>query len=235
MLSVKNHDEKPMKKTLTLLIMIFATLAHGQNKKDWVTIKHDYYTTTFDKKLHYPVLVEWWNYKDRCQCDTPIPRENAFAPDPKDVTNTNLQPGYSKLNIAQREAKKKGYDRGHMCPAADNECMGEKAMLECFYFSNMAPQTHSLNAGDWKSLETRVRNAALKGDSIHVWCGSVGSIQYNEYVTVPAKCWKVTYDKTTNTWEAYIMDNTFDKPRGIEYWKVNVADVQRLTGFVFKQ
>ena len=41
-----------------------------------------------------------------------------------------------------------GYDRGHMCPAADQKWSYD-AMVDCFVMANMCPQDHSLNAGAW--------------------------------------------------------------------------------------
>ena len=236
-------------KRITLLLLMAGSLASCQsassktpNGTSQETIKHHGYTTTYDRKLHYPVLVEWWETKARCGCDNPIPRKDQFAPDPLDVNNTDLEKGYVQINKDQKEAGKKGYDRGHMCPAADNECLGEQALTECFYFSNMAPQTHSLNAGDWKTLETRTRDLSAGNDkhnippydSIHVWCGSIGIAQTDGIINVPAKCWKVIYIKSTKTYEAYIFDNSFDKPAGLDHWKVSVSDVEKITGYRFK-
>jgi DNA/RNA endonuclease G (NUC1) len=43
--------------------------------------------------------------------------------------------------------------------------------------SNMAAQTHRLNAGDWKSLEVLTREWASKHDSVRIWAGNVGEIK----------------------------------------------------------
>jgi len=228
-------------KRITLLLLIAGSLASCQsassktpNGTSQETIKHHGYTTTYDRKLHYPVLVEWWETKARCGCDNPIPRKDQFAPDPLDVNNTDLEKGYVQINKDQKEAGKKGYDRGHLCPAADNECLGEQALTECFYFSNMMPQTHSLNAGDWKKLETLCRNLTIQDDSIHVWCGGIGVSQTDGIINVPAQCWKVIYIKKTNTYEAYLFNNTFDPPQGLDHWKVDIKIINKLTGYQFK-
>jgi endonuclease G len=208
-----------------LIIAVIATLfcISTSLAQDTVTIKHTGYTTTYSKSLHYPVLVQWWDYKSRVSCKDQLPRKDAFAPDPLLPTETNLAKDYIGS----------GTDRGHMCPAADNECDGSKVLAECFYFSNMAPQYHSLNAGDWKILETETRDLAIKYDSIYVWCGSIGSAKKIGTTTIPTKCWKVIYIKKTRAYEAYIFDNIADKPKGLPHWKVKVADVEKLTGFKF--
>jgi len=120
-----------------------------------------------------------------------------------------------------------------MCPAADNECDGAKVLAECFYFSNMAPQVHNLNAGLWKTLETETRDLSIKYDSIHVWCGSVGVARKIRTTSVPTKCWKVIYIKKINKYRAYIFDNTESKEKDINKFKVDINEVKKLTGFIF--
>jgi endonuclease G, mitochondrial len=226
-----------MKKLLTTLILLFSII--NLRAQDTVRLVHRGYTSVYSKSLHYPVLVEWWCSKDRVGCANPLPRKDQFAPDPLLKNETDLEKDY--LGSKEKDLKKVGFDRGHMCPAADNQCGDSKFLAECFYFSNMAAQYHSLNAGDWKSLETRTRdlsggnskNHIESVDSIHIWCGSVGSLQKIGTTTCPAKCWKVIYIKKTKTYEAYIFDNTPEKPKGLQHWKVNVSDVEKLTGFKF--
>lgn len=60
-----------------------------------------------------------------------------------------------------------GYDRGHLCPAADRSA-SVQLMRQTFVMANIAPQSPKLNRGDWKKTEIYCRNAALIYDSIHV-------------------------------------------------------------------
>ncbi len=203
------------------LVVFFSVSLQAQ---DTVRLVHKEYTTVFSKSLKYPVLVEWWLTKQKVSCANPIPRKDRFQPDPLLAAETNLEIDY----------KGSGTDRGHMAPAADNQCSGNIAMIECFYFSNMAPQYHSLNAGDWKTLETNTRDLAKAQDSIKVWCGSIGATKKIGKVSVPTKCWKVIYIKKTKEWRAYIFNNDTSKPNGLADNKVKVQDVEKLTNFKFK-
>ena len=106
-------------------------------------LKHTNYATFFSTTKYYPLYVEWWLTKSKVNCVEPLERKNDFRPDPLLYNGTNLNNDYSKS----------GYDRGHMSPAADNLCLGINVRMEGNYFSNISPQTHSLNAGDWNSLE----------------------------------------------------------------------------------
>ncbi len=211
-----------MKKLLSLvtLLVISVTLF----AQDVVVLKHTHYTTHFSKSKKYPVMVEWWETKAKVACPNPLPRKDAFQPDPLLVQETDIKADYVNS----------GYDRGHMSPAASNQCQTADVQIECFYMSNMAAQTHRLNAGDWKSLEVLTRDIASKQDSVHIWAGNVGEIKRVGRVAVPKQCWKVVYVKKTNEWMAFIFENDLSNPDGINNNKVDLVDVEKLTGLKFK-
>lgn len=206
---------------LTLVITLWSLQLFGQ---DTIRIKHTNYTTVFSKTKYYPVKVEWWVTKSMVGCEKPLKRKDNFKPDPQLPKETDLLKDYVGS----------GTDRGHMMPAADNLCQTQQVQDECFYFSNMSAQYHSLNAGDWKSLETLTRQLALQNDSIRVWCGNVGEIKRIGKVAVPKQCWKVIYIKKTKEWKSYLFDNTTNKPDGIENNLVKLQVIEELTGFKFK-
>lgn len=205
---------------LTLGFILMSSLLFSQ---DTIRIKHTNYTTVFSKTKHYPVLVEWWTTKSMVTCKIPLKRKDNFKPDPQLPKETDLLKDYVGS----------GTDRGHMMPAADNLCQTPQVQDECFYFSNMSAQYHSLNAGDWKSLETLTRKLATEQDSIKVWCGNVGEIKRIGRVAVPKQCWKVIYIKKSNTYYSYLFDNTTTKPDGIENNLVKLEVIEKLTGFKF--
>jgi endonuclease G len=192
--------------------------------QDVVILKHTNYTSHFSKSKKYPVMVEWWATKNKVMCTTPLKRKDNFKPDPLLFNDTNIAKDYVGS----------GTDRGHMMPAADNLCQTQLIQDECFYFSNMAPQYHSLNAGDWKSVETLQREIASKMDSVHVWCGNLGEIKRIGRVAVPKQCWKVMYISKTKEWKAFLFENNTSKPDGYLNNIVDVSVIEKLTGFKFK-
>ena len=212
-----------MKKFLVLIPLLF-TLVSGM-AQDVVVLTHTNYTTHFSKSKKYPVMVEWWETKAKIGCATPLARKDNFKPDPKLPNETNI--GNDYINS--------GYDRGHLMPAKSNQCQTPAVQDECFYYSNMAAQTHRLNAGDWKSLETLTREYAVKEDSVHIWAGNVGEIKKIGKVSVPKQCWKVVYYKKSNEWMAFLFENDQSKPDGIYNNKVDLVDIEKLTGFKFKK
>ena len=211
-----------MKKILLLVTLL--TVSVTLFALDVVVLKHTNYTSHFSKSKKYPVMVEWWETRAKIGCSNPIPRKDNFKPDPLLLTETNLENDY----------KGSGYDRGHLMPAKSNQCQTPAIQDECFYFSNMAAQTHRLNAGDWKSLEVMTREWAVKDDSVHIWAGNVGEIKRIGKVAVPKQCWKVVYYKKSKEWMAFLFDNDESKPDGINNNKVELIDIEKLTGLKFK-
>jgi endonuclease G, mitochondrial len=211
---------KNLLNTLAVVILV----ASGLGAQDLVTIKHTNYTTTFSKSKRYPVLVQWETTKAMVGCPTPLKRKDNFKPDPQLPAETNIGADYVKS----------GYDRGHVMPAADNLCQTPAVQDECFYFSNMTPQTHRLNAGDWKSLETATRDWAMTNTKVRVWSGSVGEAKKVGSVSVPVQCWKVINIPSTNKWLAYLFNNDLSNPDGYQNNQVDISVIQKLTGYTFK-
>jgi endonuclease G len=211
-----------MKKLLTLIA--FTLILIGSKAQDIVVLKHTNYTSHFSKSKKYPVMVEWWETKAKVACEKPLARKDNFKPDPQLPNETNIGQDYVGS----------GFDRGHLMPAKSNQCQTQQVQDECFYYSNMAAQYHRLNAGDWKSLETLTREIASKQDSVHIWAGNVGEIKRIGKVAVPKQCWKVVYTKKSNEWMAFIFENDLSNPDGINNNKVDLVDVEKLTGLKFK-
>lgn len=210
-------------KKLAIILVLFACSAFSQ-KSDTVTIFHKYYSSTFSKSKRFPVVVKYWLTRNMLDCDTRVKRTNKFAKDPQLPEYTDLKNDYTKS----------GYDRGHNTPAEDNRCDPE-GMKECFYYSNMTPQTHSLNAGVWKTLEEHERAEVLQHDSVLVWCGSVaiGKKKIGR-VSVPEYCWKIIFVKSGGVTRAYSFKNDKSPSRSLDSYKVTVDSVEYLTGLRFR-
>jgi endonuclease G len=211
-----------MRKPFIVLFLFVFWLSSAQ---DTIRLKHINYTAVYSKSLNYPVLVEWWETKAKVGCPNPLKRKDDFKPDPLLPKETDIAKDYVGS----------GYDRGHMCPAASNLCNGDIAQKECFYFSNMTPQPHRFNAGEWKTLEMKTREMAIANDSVHVWCGSIGVIKKVGKISIPKTCWKVVYVKRKDSWTAYIFNNDDTKSDGIENNIVPLEAVEKLTGYKFRK
>lgn len=130
-----------------------------------------------------------------------------------------------------------GYDRGHMCPAADNK-WSKKAMEESFLFTNMCPQNGNLNRGDWNEMEMACRKWAKKYSDLYIVCGPIlykgkhKTIGKNK-VVVPEAFFKVVLRTGDNPQAiGFIYKNTSGNRPKDSY--VNTVDeVERITGIDF--
>lgn len=193
--------------------------------QDTVVISHKYFTSTFIKSKHIPLLVEYYLTKEMLTCGTKLPRLNKFKSDPQLMDSINFNDDY----------RNSGYDRGHNISARNNSC-DSIGMLECFYFSNIFPQTHSLNAGAWKNLENHERDIAIKYDSIKVFIGHLGEIGKLgvDSIIIPEYCWKIIYIKAIRTYECYLMPNNI-KPFGdLETYKVDLSEIENRSRICFQ-
>lgn len=119
-----------------------------------------------------------------------VPRKDKFIPDPSATISSALATDYYKS----------GYDRGHLCPAADNR-WSQTAMEESFYMSNMSPQHPDLNRKIWAELEDKVRDWAVFNEKVFVATGPILADGYKlkigkSNVAVPNYFYKVVADLT---------------------------------------
>lgn len=143
------------------------------------------YTVSFNMEMNIPNWVAW-----RLDTEKLIERESRndkFLPDP------DIEPS---LAITTDEYKHSGWDRGHMCPAADNKYHW-RAMDQSFYMTNVCPQNHNLNRGDWKELEDACRKWA-EHEPVYIVCGPIlykqpryGYIGKNHSIRIPDAFFKV--------------------------------------------
>ncbi len=136
-----------------------------------------------------------------------------------------------------RNYKKSGYDRGHLCPAADR-AYSQFTFDETFLTSNISPQTHDFNAGVWNRLEQQVRYWASIYDGVYVVSGGVlkGNMKTigDEKVAVPNQFYKVVID--TNSGQpkllAFLMAHE-ESNKPLYEFVVSVDEVEALTGIDF--
>lgn len=146
-------------------------------------VRHTYYTLSFNSRhkqanwVYYTLELEG---KERV-----AERTDRFREDKK-VPSGSAKPS---------DYIKSGYDRGHLCPAADMAHSAE-AMEETFLMSNISPQLPVFNRGIWKSLEKLVRDWGEK-ERIYIVTGPVFKDNKGKIgrtgVTVPGFFYKVVY------------------------------------------
>ena len=143
------------------------------------------YTVSFNPQTNIPKWVAWELNAERLVGSES--RADRFVPDP-DID--------ARRAITTDEYKGSGWDRGHMCPAGDNRWHWQ-AMDESFYMTNICPQHHNLNRGDWKELEEACRRWAAT-EPVYIVCGPIlyaspqhGCIGKKHQIRVPDAFFKV--------------------------------------------
>lgn len=118
------------------------------------------YTVSYNPDLCIPNWVAWeLNAEKLVERES---RNSKFLPNPKLSED---------MAVTTKEYTGSGWDRGHMCPAGDNKYHWH-AMDESFYMTNICPQNHNLNRGDWKELEEACRRWA-EVEPVYIVCGPI--------------------------------------------------------------
>lgn len=188
-------------------------------------VKHAYYVLSYNETYEQANWV-YYSLTDSMVLNGGEERSNSFKMDKLVPTVSAKSSDYTKS----------GYDRGHLCPAAD---MGFSpiAMQESFLMSNISPQTPEFNRGIWKELETTVRDWARKERQIYVVTGPVfkdnkGSIGKEE-VLVPGYYFKVIFDATDQPrMIAFVLPNE-KSDRPLTDFVVTTDEAEKLAGFDF--
>jgi len=136
-----------------------------------------------------------------------------------------------------RNYKDSGYDRGHLCPAADRR-FSKEAYDETFLTSNIAPQEHDFNAGIWADLEHQVRYWAKRYKGVFVVAGGVLTDGLpaigSEDVAVPNYFYKIVLDNDEgNTRMIGFLFPHKTSERPIKDFVVPVDRIEHLTGIDF--
>lgn len=187
--------------------------------------EYEGFTLSFNKDNHTANYVAWELLGEETEGEEG--RHNKFWTD-TDLKNCPSTSDYSRT----------GFDRGHLCPAADQK-WSATAMEDCFSMSNIAPQAHALNNGAWKTLETKERQWAIRDSAIVIVAGPIYSpddkktIGRNK-VRVPGAFFKVLlapyidYPRAI----AFVYPNTVS-PGNMQNYAMSVDKLEELTGFDF--
>ena len=181
------------------------------------------FTVSFNKDNHTPNYVAWELLGSEIAYD--VERTNNFWQD----TEIEGCPQY-------KDYSRSGYDRGHLCPAADQK-WSEEAMNDCFVMANMCPQDHNLNAGAWNTLENKERQWAKRDSAIVIVAGPI----YEESdkkrignigVRVPSaffKAFLAPYLKEPRA-IAFVYPN-MSSPGNMQDYAMSIDDLEEITGY----
>lgn len=124
-------------------------------------VVHTGYRLSFNRETLCPNWVAWELTAN--ETEGSVQRSNDFRPD---------EMLHYRYQVTTDDYKHSGYDRGHMCPSADMK-WSSTAQSECFFMSNICPQTHALNAGGWEKVERACRRWAKREGKVYIVCGPI--------------------------------------------------------------
>lgn len=140
-----------------------------------------------------------------------------------------------------------GFDRGHLCPAADS-MYSETSMKDSFLLSNVCPQHPGLNRGYWRKLEKHVRDLTKEYKTLHVFTGplflpcreSDGKL-YVKYqvigeteIAVPTHYFKLILKESGDFLSGFIVPNQPQSDIPLDRYQTTLEKVEKAAGFVLK-
>ena len=183
------------------------------------------FRVSFNKENHTPNWVAWELLAS--ETDGDVGRYNNFW------TDNEIDGCPSTYDY-----RNSGYDRGHLCPAADQK-WSQEAMEQCFSLANICPQDHSLNTGAWKTLEGKERLWAQRDSAIIIISGPIYADTDKTRigtagVRVPGAFFKILAAPYLNNPRgiAFVYPN-MTAPGNMENYVMTIDDVEQLTGFDF--
>ncbi|XP_026076667.1 uncharacterized protein LOC113054992 [Carassius auratus] len=140
-------------------------------------------------------------------------------------------------NNCKQEPFGNGYDRGHLAAAANHRWCWE-AYNDTYLHSNIIPQDHSLNIGNWKSLENRCRSMAkdIVIQNVHVYTGPL-YLQRDRWTLggkeVPSHLFQVIIvENVDRTIREPMIPN--EEPTGdFDGHRVDIEDIEHISRLVF--
>lgn len=209
--SCKNDDQIKLNQDLNL-----------EPKSEGEIINHTYYSLAYSEKNEQALWVYYLLSPELINGTQS--RTEDYRSDPTVLT------GSATLN----DYKGSGYDRGHLCPAADMK-INKISMSETFYLSNMSPQIPNFNGGIWKKLEAQVRNWAIEYSKLYVVTGPIfkdnlGVIGEDE-VTIPGYYYKVLFDGNMRMIGLILPNESSSK--SLDQYVVTVDEIEHETGIDF--
>ena len=182
------------------------------------------FTVSFNKENATPNYVAWELLGSEVSND--VERSNNFWQD----AEIEGCPSYSDYT-------RSGYDRGHICPAADQK-WSDEAMNDCFVMANICPQNHSLNSGAWNTLENKERVWAQRDSAIMIVAGpiytheDVLTIGNNVKVRVPGAFFKAIVAPYLSSPRgiAFVYPN-MTSPGNMENYAMSIDDLEDILGF----
>lgn len=184
------------------------------------------YTTSYNKNNRIPNWTAWH-----------LPGSHATGPYKRKGVSYREDEDVPIPRATTFDYQQSGYDRGHMCPAGDNK-WDAQAIQDCFLLTNMCPQNHNLNGGDWNELEMKCRKWAVQYGDVYIVCGPILYRQKHKTIgkakiVVPEAFYKVVLRMSPEPAAIGFIYKNEDGNRPMGDYINTVRQVERITGIDF--
>jgi len=153
------------------------------------------------------------------------------------------------IRATTKDYQGSGFDRGHLCPAADAK-YSDETMQDTFELSNVSPQYPKFNRGYWAKLEKHVRDLTHEyPEGLNVFTGPLyrsyeeNGKRYVKYqvigeneVAVPTHYFKVIFNaENGSVIQSYILPNVEDIPNDcpLDQFEANIETIEKVAGLAF--
>ncbi len=183
------------------------------------------FSVSFNKDNHTPNYVVWELLPEETEGE--VPRQSKFW------TDTDIEGCATDYDY-----RRSGYDRGHICPAADQK-WSARAMHDCFVMANICPQDHRLNSGAWATLEKRERTWTRKHDGLIIAAGPIYDKNDTQRigatgVRVPSAFFKVFLAHRAEKPQALaVVYPNMSAYGNMTNYYMSVDELEKITGFDF--
>ena len=186
-------------------------------------VRHLGYTASYNHQTLCPDWVAWELTTD--EANGTLDGQYSFSWDPV----------VSRPKASREDYSNSGYDKGHMAPRADMK-WSRQALEESYFFTNICPQDHEMNAQAWRKIEELTRRLARRYGSVLVVCGPVfDSVNHRHIgpacVHVPDRFFKALAVRVGEEWHtvAFLVENN-RQSRSPRHYAVPVDSVEALLG-----
>lgn len=196
----------------------------------YILLKNKGFDIGYSDARKDPLWAAYTFTNDADQFDVKRPKSQRFKAD--DRCNSG---------VTHNDYNNTGYDRGHMAPSdALGRWYGNEAQLATFIVTNICPQKHDNNAGDWVGLETAITDVYAE-DFEQVWviCGPIFDAHpktIKNDIEVPVSFYKIVVEDDEEGDPqvlAVIMKQEIKGAHDLSDYVVTVREIEGLTHLNF--
>jgi len=171
------------------------------------------YTMIWNSELRLPKIITYELTKEELMGSSCSGARYHSDPDVNAYSNTDYEGAFDV-----------GFEKGHLMPAAHGN-WDEKSCLHTSYYSNISPQSTTLNRGVWNKCDNRIDSLAREKGRVYVHQGPIPIFldSLPSGMPIPIGYWKTILYQDNGNWtkESYLFSQHPEEDYGFNH---NVID-----------